>query len=161
MILFFHFKGLDENHPETNPDDLLTTYMGNIWVYSVVAGLDAFIRAFVSVELFMSLINYKKMMKIQGIDKSQFYRTRIKDLLPVLFGGVIAMISTCLILSDVSLTAYRELHNSDSIKPLPIFLTYFFEILGTNLMIGSIFWSYHSNVKNFLEDCERDLEKQR
>jgi len=70
MILFIYFKDLDGNNPETDPDYDITTYIGDVWVYSIVAGLDAFIRLFVSLELFMSLRNYQKMMKIKGIEES-------------------------------------------------------------------------------------------
>jgi len=59
FMLVFELKS--ENTQEKETDDLLTTYTGNIWGYIVVAALDAFIRAFVSVELFITLKNYWKL----------------------------------------------------------------------------------------------------
>jgi hypothetical protein len=64
----------------------------------------------------------------------------IKDILPVLFGGIVAMLSSCLVLSEVLYVAILSSDNLEHIRPLPILAAYSFEILGTNLMMGSILW---------------------
>ena len=100
------------------------------------------------------------MMKIQGIDDPKSYKTNIKDLLPVLLGGIVAMLSTCLILSEVLYIAILSSNDFKNIKPITIFATFSFEVLGTNLMMGSILWSYFDTVKNFL-GAFKDAKKQK
>ena len=58
-MLVFELKS--ENTQENDTDDHLTNYTGNILGYIVVATLDAFIRAFVSVELFIVIGYYWKL----------------------------------------------------------------------------------------------------
>jgi hypothetical protein len=93
-----------ENQQSDNkPDDCIVNYIGNVWCYVVVATLDAFIRLFVSIELFMSIRNYSKGINIQkgksSENKKIFKGMNLKDILPVFFGGIVSMLSTCLVLS--------------------------------------------------------------
>jgi hypothetical protein len=101
LMIYLYFE--NKKHPVDTPDDCIVAYMGNIWGYVLVATLDAFIRLFVSIELFMSICNYNKTMKIQKGNSSENKKKNssmnLKDILPVLFGGIVAMLSTCLVLS--------------------------------------------------------------
>jgi len=58
-MLVFELKS--ENTQEKETENHLTTYTGNIWGYIVVAILDAFVRAFVSIELFIVVGDYLKL----------------------------------------------------------------------------------------------------
>ena len=100
-MIYLYFE--NKKHPVDTPDDCIVAYMGNIWGYVVVATLDAFIRLFVSIELFISIRNYRKGINIlkgnSPESKKRIIKMNIKDILPVLFGGIVAMLSTCLVLS--------------------------------------------------------------
>jgi len=70
------------------------------------------------------------------------------------------MVSTITILYDiVYISILSSEKNENDIKPFGIFISFTLELVGTNLMMASIIWSYLGTGKDYFNDFEFKLNR--
>ena len=70
------------------------------------------------------------------------------------------MASTIMILYDiVYISILSSDKNEKNIKPFGIFISFTFELVGSNLMMASILWSYLGTGKDYFVDYEYELNE--